>query len=224
MIQAAFKLPAPTNHMARYPFGETSVEFKERAKEQGVWRAFLVTKYAYILRGAQPSDAHLLAMQHFPPEGFSSNETWLPAADYPFDGAYHIRASEVRAKALAMLFGPLSESVWGDRTCLETGALRWVAEHLAFAPSPAEAPSQFAWSVYQWAKGSASRTDKFYSIYVRHLLRTALNKQDEFFDPCAGVSLEHETVGRSYPPIEISLAPGSGRESSVADAEALAGQ
>ena len=98
---------------------------------------------------------------------------------------------------------------------------------MAFAPSPAEAPSQFAWSVYQWAKGSASRTDKFYSIYVRHLLRTALNKkQEEPFDPLAGVTIGPEKVGRRHEPLKLPDAPGSGRESSEVDVEteAPAGQ
>ncbi len=226
MIQAVAKPQAPTNHRSRYPFDETSAEFKERAKGKGLWRAFLVTKYAYIMRGAQPSDTHVLAMQHFPPEGFPSAETWLPATDYPFDGAFHIRASEVRAKALAMLFGPLSELDGGDRTCSDAEALHWVARKMAFAPLPAEAPSQLAWAVYQWTQGSARGADKFYRMYLPILLRKASMEEEEDFDPMAGIAAERETVGRISGPSFIPNAPGFGRESSMADAEvdALAGQ
>ena len=156
---------------------------------------------------------------------FRAAATRLPATGYPFDVAFHIRASEVRAKALAMLFGPVSDSEWGDRTCSDAESVLWVARKMAFAPSPAEAPSQLAWSVYQWAKGSASRTDKFYRMYLPNVLRKALKKkEDESFDPCAGVSLGPEKVGRVYPQLKIPDAPGFGRESSVADAETLAGQ
>ncbi len=87
---------------------------------------------------------------------------------------------------------------------------------------PEHAPSKMAWSLLTWTKGSASNMSDFFRNYFAD--RRKREDTDEVFDPCAGVSFEHETVGRVYQPLKIPDAPGSGRESSEADAEAPAGQ
>ena len=84
------------------------------------------------------------------------------------------------------------------------------------------APSKMAWSLLTWTKGSASNMSDFFRNYFAD--RRKREDTDEVFDPCAGISAEYETVGRVYQPLKIPNGPGFGRESSVADAEAPAGQ
>jgi hypothetical protein len=114
---------------------------------------------------------------------------------------------ERRSKSTPRPIEGVEPDVFDGRECSHEEALLWVATKLFVKVAAADAPSELAWSVYQWAK---KNVDRFYSMFLPAMLRTSIVKQEETeedFDPVAGVALGPEKVGRVYDPLDIPDAP-----------------
>lgn len=180
------------------PWDEQDGQFKTRMVDEGTWPKFLLERACYRFRGCPDKLANVLAQQHFPPPMFPVKAIRTSGSTSTCGlGPYGNTELKMRTRLMTQIgVGEFARAdAFLGRTCTETIAMAWVAETLGVATTQKDAPSKFAWSVYEWASSHASNRRAFYMMYLPTRLPRVKDDEDESYDPAEGISAEHEDVG-----------------------------
>lgn len=210
------------------PWDEPDSQFKVRMVDEGTWPKFLLERACYRFRGCPDKLANVLAQQHFPPPSFPVKAIRTSGSTASCGlGSYGLTELKMRERLMVQIgvgeFARADE--FKGRQCTQIAAMAWVAENLGIARTKKDAPSAFAWSVYDWAKSHASNKRSFYMMYLPTRLPRVKEEEDEGYDPAEGISAEREDVGISDKSVVSNTLPGDtdgpGRKSEVASEDEL---
>ena len=210
------------------PWDEKDEQFKTRMVDEGTWPKFLLERACYRFRGCPKKLADVMAQQHFPPPSFPVKAIRTSGTASSCGLGPHGN-TELKMRERLMVQIGVGEFARADefsgRTCTQQEAMAWVAENLGVATTEKDAPSKFAWSVYEWAKSHASNKRSFYMMYLPTRLPRVKDDEDEQFDPAEGISAEREDVGVSDQLVVSGTLSGDtdgpGRKSEVAEEDEL---
>ena len=184
--------------LAVHPWGETGDEFKARMKSGNTWELFLIERATYRFRGLPPLISGIMAEQHFPPSEVpaSTMRTSAVIEGVGLGGSTGCNAKTVRARMLAQIGadGFARDEDFEGRTCSTAKALDWVAENMSVGATKFDAPSKFAWSVFEWCRQHSANRRRFYEMYLPAQIPKS-READVVDDPLAGISGEGEDIG-----------------------------